>query len=906
MKKFFIIFFTIIGLLLIAMAVAPVFFKDDIQKALDEQVANNLNARIYYSTDDFSLSLFRSFPNLSVAIGNFGVVGVDKFESDTLLAVKTFDITIDVMSAISGENIVIKNILLDEPLINVHVLEDGSASYDIAKASATTEEEFPEETTTSESTDIAITIEKWAINDGEIDYVDLSSAISVLLDGLNHEGSGDFTLEVFDLTTNTVIEEVSFAYGNEVYLSRKRFEADLTLNMDLAKMAFVFKENRLSLNQFGFGVDGTVNMPGEDIDMDITFEGKDISLKSILSLIPGTYQEYLNGVTASGQIGFDGYVKGTYNENSMPQVTANLSVANGNLKYTEYPIPIEQLNIKAGFDYPTADLKDFTFAVDQFNLLVDGEPASATLMFKDLEDYFWDFKFDGNLDLEKLTNVIPVEGMELAGKINAKMASSGRMSDVEQENYQALSTSGSMSIKDFTYTSPDLPQGFGIAETQASFSSEDITLSSFKGNAGNTDLNLDGKITKYMEYALGEETTLTGVFNFSSALVDINEWITEEDSVVVEEEDTTTLEVVRIPTNVDFELNSSIDKMVYSTYDINNFKGSVVIRDGALRMEGVQFELLEGTFEMSGAYETLPEDPLYDFDLGIKDLSIPKAFQGFETIKTLAPFAEKMTGNFSTDFQISGSLLEDMSPDFNTMQGFGLVNVANAALNEVKLLSTVSGFAGGNSLKDNDGKVSLKDVLLQTEIRDGRVYVKPFEMQLGGYRTAVGGSNSIVGDLDYSMLVKEVSTGAAGSALNSLASNTLGLNNAVSTKVDIDLGVGGTFTDPKVKFQGLKPSGSSGSNSAKDVAAAKAKEELEKAKARAKAEADKRKAEAERIANEKKKEAEAKLKAEQEAAQQKLDTEKDKAAEAAKEEIDKAKDKVKNLFGKKKKKGGGK
>lgn len=904
MKKFFIIFLTIIGLLLIAMAVAPVFFKDDIQKALDEQVANNLNARIYYSTDDFSLSLFRSFPNLSVAIGNFGVVGVDKFESDTLLAVKTFDITVDIMSAISGEKIVIKNVLLDEPLINVHVLEDGSASYDVAKPSETPEV-VEEETTTTESTDIAISVEKWAIRDGEIDYVDLSSAISVLLDGLNHEGSGDFTLEVFDLSTNTVIEEVSFAYGSEVYLNRKRFEADLTLNMDLANMAFIFKENRLSLNQFGLGIDGTVNMPGENIDMDITFEGKDIDLKSILSLIPGAYQEYLNGISAGGQIGFDGYVKGTYNETSMPQVAANLSVADGNIKYAEYPIPIEKLNIKAGFDYPSADLKDFTFTVDQFDLLVDGEPASASLLFKDLDDYFWDFKFDGNLDLDKLTKVIPIEGMDLAGKINAKLASSGRMSDVEQENYKALNTAGSMSIKDFTYASPDVPQGFGIAETQASFSPQDITLSAFKGNAGKTDLNLDGKITKYMEYALGEEATLTGVFNFSSALVDINEWMTEEDTVVVEE-DTTALEVVRIPTNVDFELNSSIDKLVYSTYDINNFKGSVVIRDGALRMEGVQFELLDGTFEMSGAYETVPEEPLYDFDLGIKDLSIPRAFDGFETIKTLAPFAEKMTGNFSTEFQIAGSLLDDMSPNFNTMQGFGLVNVANAALNEVKLLSTVSGFAGGNSLKDNDGTVSLKDVLLQTEIRDGRVFVKPFEMRLGGYRTEVGGSNSVVGDLDYTMSVKEVSTGAAGSALNSLASSTLGLNNAISTKVDINLGVGGTFSDPAVKFKSLKPSGGSGSNSAKDAAAARAKAELEKAKQKAREEAEKRKAEAERIANEKKKEAEAKLKAEQEAAQKKLNEEKNAASEAAKKEISKAKDKVKNLFGKKKKKGGGK
>ena len=146
-----------------------------------------------------------------------------------------------------------------------------------------------------------------------------------------------------------------------------------------------------------------------------------------------------------------------------------------------------------------------------------------------------------------------------------------------------------------------------------------------------------------------------------------------------------------------------------------------------------------------------------------------------------------------------------------------------------------------------------------------------------------------------------MATGAAGSALNSLASSTLGINNAVSTKVDIDLGVGGTFLSPKVGFQGLRPSKSQQSANAKKIAAAKAQEELRKAKAKAKAEAEKRKAEAKKLADKKKKEAEARLKAEQEAATKKLNSE---ATGAAKEEVDKAKDKIKNLFGKKKKGGG--
>ena len=256
-----------------------------------------------------------------------------------------------------------------------------------------------------------------------------------------------------------------------------------------------------------------------------------------------------------------------------------------------------------------------------------------------------------------------------------------------------------------------------------------------------------GEIRNYLAYALQEEATLVGVFDFQSDHVNVDEWMVAEEEETTEEVneetqgetevDTTAVEVARIPTNIDFVLTSSIEQLVYDNLSIDNFAGQVIVRDGALRLNQVNFKLLDGYFEMNGAYESVPIEPLYDFDLAIKELSIPKAFASLEMVKKLAPFAEKMTGDFSTDFQIDGSLLQDMSPNYETMHGYGLLNVANAALQEVKLLNTVSGFTGGNLLKGKDEKVTLKDVLMQTEIKEGRVFVKPFDLGIAGYKASI-------------------------------------------------------------------------------------------------------------------------------------------------------------------------
>lgn len=884
MKKVLIIFSSLIGLILLAAIILPIIFKDDIQAAIDKELDNALNAKVYYNTDAFSVSLFKSFPDISVTVGDFGIVGIEPFETDTLVDVKEFSLTLDIMSVINGEQIEIVNVSLIEPTINVLVLPDGKANYDIAKPS----EEVVEEET-GESAPMSIKIQGWEIVDANVLYADAATPMIAAIGGLDHSGSGDFSQDVFDMVTTTSVDAMTFNYDGVDYIYKKSLNADITMAMDLANMKFTFKENKISLSNFGFGFDGFISMPGENIDMDITYEGKDINLISVLSLIPGTYQEYLDGVKASGVIGFDGYVRGSVTETELPQVLANFSIADGSIVYADYPLPMEQINVKASFNMPSADLREASFLMDKFHMLLDGEEVTAFLDFKDLEDYAWTFRMNGNVDLEKITQVVKLEETTLKGHINAQINTKGRMSDLETERYDQLPTTGSMEITGFYYESPDLPQGFGIANTKMTLDPKDITLANFKGNAGKTDLNMDGKISNYLAYALNDDAMLYGNLNFSSALVDANEWMTEETEEEVPE-DTAALEIVRIPENIDFVLASNIESILYDNLELKKFNGKLIIKDGAVRMEKVGFNLLDGQFEMNGAYESAMSflDPLYDFDFSIKGMSIASAFQSFTTVQQLVPVAEKMTGKFSTDFKLGGSIGEGMMPNYDDMQGAGLVEVAQAALKDVKLLSAVSNVS---KLNESDGEVTLKDVLLSTEIRDGRLWVEPFDLKLGGRKATVGGSTGIDGSLDYAMAM-DVPAGQVGDALNSAISSFAGMNNVVGKDITLNLGIAGTYDEPKVKLLSASPGGEGGG-----VKAA--------LKQQAQAQVDAKKEEVTKKVNEAKEEVKKEVTEKVDSAKAEVKEKVEEAKEEAKEEVkDKAKEALKGVFGKKK--GGGK
>ncbi|MEQ9230439.1 MAG: AsmA-like C-terminal region-containing protein [Cyclobacteriaceae bacterium] len=714
----------LIGLVVIAAILIPILFKDDIQRAIDSELDKSLNATVFYDVDNFSLSLFRSFPNISVQMRDFGIKGEGVFESDTLAAVNNFELTVD-LSSLFGE-IAINKIQLDDPKILVLVLADGSANYDIAAAS---EEEEPEvESESSESAEFAIKIDRWEINNAEVVYYDQSLDFYTAISGLTHSGYGNFSLDVFKMVTETTIESLSLGYEGTEYLSNKSVFADITMNMDMANMRFDFLENRVRVNDFPIGFEGFISMPSDDIEMDITYSGKDIQMKSVLSLIPGAYEEYLEGISASGEISFDGIVKGTYNETSMPQVKATLKIADGKISTSDTPAPLEQIQTTLTFDYPSADLAETSVDLN-FSGQMSGQKTTLILAFENLDDYQWEVDFRADMDLEQMAKILPLEGTELRGEMKVVLFTKGKMSDVEAERWEKLPTSGRFEANDFYFKGPDLPQGFGMESVDAEFDPSKIELGSFRATAGRSDFSLQGKLTNYLAFALGKDETLVGNLNLNSNFIDADEWMTEEEEDIEEVEtvDTTALEVVRIPKNIDFTFQSAISSIKYTNLNLKDFKGEVVVREGSVILDHSGFTLLNGEFVMTGEYASAPEKPTFNFDFEIVDLSIPAAFQAFTPIQKLVPVAEKTTGDFSTSFKASGALGSDMMPIMSSLSGSGLIEIAEAAVQNIKVLDGIKKVA---NLKLADGNsenlANLKDVALSESISDGRFSVKPF------------------------------------------------------------------------------------------------------------------------------------------------------------------------------------
>ena len=852
MKKSLVVLGVLLVSLLGILIAVPILFKEDAKKAVDDAIAEQVNAHVFYDQEGFSLSLFENFPNFTFSMKDFGVSGIDTFASDTLIQVASFEITLDLLSVISGEQIMINEISLKSPEITILSLSNGQNNYDIFKE---TTDNTPSKTPTEEELTFSLAIKKWQIIDGNFTYDDLLNGIHTSLLGINHIGSGDFSQDIFDLMTKTTIVSVDLNYEGTNYLKEKTFDADLNMKMNLPDSKYTFSDNSLTLGALSVGLNGDVILPADsDIVLDIEFQSLDMSIKSILSLLPGDYSSYLENVSVDGDVNVAGSVIGAYNESRLPDININAMISNGYLAYEEYPIPIEEIQLEAALLIPGINMDLMSFSMPKFSMQVEGQEFQSQMEFENLVNYTWDLNTSGALDLGKIFQIIPVEGVGLKGLISGNFETSGNMLLIEEEKYEQLPTKGSVQVTDFSLTDETLPVDISITEADLSFDNQQIALNQFKVLFGESDLQMTGTLENFIGYALKPSEVLHGILNLSAQTLNFNPFLSMTDTSVTDAAvDTSVLEIIRIPINIDVVLKTQIGQLLYDNLEFKNIDGKVTMSEGIAQLDNLDFDLLEGDFLMSGFYNSNPLLPLFNFNFKIASMSIKETFSSFNTIQEMAPLAKDLAGVFSTEFVSDGAFDTVMMPVMESLSVFGLIDLRSATYSNPKIMKGLNKITG-----DQEEILKLQDINFEYGIADGTLIIEPFDFKLAGRTTTVYGSSGISGvqsDMDY-ILETDLKTGELGAAANNMIASLTGLNDLIAEEVRMKIKIEGNYEDPQFHLDGIsKTKKSSGDEKIKDLAKERAKnklkeqqklaekkiqEELDKQKAVLKSEADKK------------------------------------------------------------------
>ena len=188
-------------------------------------------------------------------------------------------------------------------------------------------------------------------------------------------------------------------------------------------------------------------------------------------MVPMEFAKDLNGVEATGKIGLNGYVKGTYNDNSMPGIGLNVNIENGHFKYPDLPKSVDDVQVKLAVVADMNNEDNTTVDLDQCHLSIGGNPIDIVLHLKTPEsDPYIDFDGNLNIDLSSLKDVIPLGKNEtLSGIIQADMMFKGHTNAAENAQFGELQAEGVLDITQLDYNSDSLPYDIFVNKMHLDF-----------------------------------------------------------------------------------------------------------------------------------------------------------------------------------------------------------------------------------------------------------------------------------------------------------------------------------------------------------------------------------------------------------------------------------------------------
>jgi hypothetical protein len=800
MKKFLKITGITVLVIFIILFTAPFLFKGKIIQVIKTQINKNINAKVDFS--DVDLSLIRRFPRVSVAIEKLQVTGTGKFSSDTLVSADNIDAALNLMSVIKGDKMTIYSVAVNRPRIHAIVAKDGAVNWDIMKPDTTA-------ATTTEEEPFNMELKNYAINNGYISYVDSAGDMSAEISGLQHEGSGDFTADNFTLSTNTSADAVNFVMGSIPYLVDTKTKIDADIQVDNKNSKYTFKTDEIALNELKIATEGFFQLVNDSTyNMDISFNAPSTDFKNILSLIPVIYQKDFAKVQTKGKAVFNGKVKGVYSSNKIPAYNINLNVADGYFKYPDLPAPVKNINLAVKVDNPDGVTDHTVVDIPKAHLEMEDAPFDFRLLMKSPVSNMWvDAAAKGKLDLSQISRMVKLDkGTTMKGVLNADVNVKGFVDAVQKQQFDKFFAAGTVALNDFSYVSQDYPDGVALQKLLMTFNPKNVTLNEAAGSYLKTNFSANGYVNNLLAYALKDQP-LSGEVNVKADKLNVNDWMGTDSTTA----DTSAMEAFIVPANLDLTLNAQAGAVKYDKLLMQNVTGTLHLADEAVKLDNVKGNALGGTLAVSGSYSTRvnKKKPAIALTYDVKDLDVQQTFNTFVTVQKLMPIGKFLGGKLSSQLSMTGLLGENMFPDLTTLTGEGNLLLIQGFLQKFKPLEQLADKLNINELKD----VSLREVREHFEFNQGKVFVKPFTVNVSNIEMEIGGMHGLDQTLDYSihMKVPRAMLGTKGNqVINDLAAkvSSNGIPVKLGETVNVNVKMLGTITDPQIKLD-LKQSATS-------------------------------------------------------------------------------------------------
>ena len=789
--------------------VIPTFFKGDILQIIEKQSAKYINAKL--KIGDMNLSMFKSFPNLNVALKEVMITGQDEFAGDTVVYIPLFEASVNLKSLIAGDELIVNQLLLKNCRIAPTVNSEGKANWDIllssgSQTSATTETPPDEPKGKAER---GLRLNDIAIENLFITYNDFQHSTYASIADIDLKLNGNFS------ETNTLIDiflalqNISYRHQNSVWINKTDLKWQAVIGANLKEMTFDIQKNDLALNDLKLDLTGNIGVGEDKYKLDLQLNAPDTKFASLLAMVPKTLQHYIEGLETSGDFKLNVTAKGEYYADHLPALQANLLVNNASVKYPELPEAIRQINIDLNVSNPGGPVDSTQLNLKKLSFDIAGNPFSMYLNISNPNDPVLAGGAVGVINFSNLKKALPLKDITLQGIVTTDMTFNGKYQYIEKEQYEKFIAKGNIILKDLLLINAEFPEGISIPQGSVTITPAQLNLKQLQAKVFSSDFTLQGNISNYLPYVFKNET-LKGNFSLHSNRINLNEFIIAQakaarqtksdttarasaDSIALTDKPTAAEGALEIPKNIDVQFTSNISTILFDNLTIRNVKGQISLDNAVATLKNLSMDMLEGKMVMNGQYNTAnPKIPTVDFKLNISDFDIHAAYEAFTFLRKSIPVAMNCSGQVSAAMNFSSTLDKEMSPVMTTANGGGYLESKGILINDNPAMNQLASVMKNDELS----RLSISKLKIDFKLENGNIIVEPFKTSFAGNPVTIYGNQTVDGQLDYTLSMN-IDRKFFGKDIDNLLKSIPGSDNIKN--LDIDAKVEGTLSKPVIK-----------------------------------------------------------------------------------------------------------
>ncbi len=732
----------ILTVAMLASAVAVyLYFTANWKRWLQEAMKENLRAQVEVE----HINIDSWYPILNISLNKIHIIGSEPpFVNDTLLQTPRLTLGFDLYGALFQRRFALQSFQMEGGSIYLHAI-DSLTNWDIIK----TDPSQADTKASSEPSKFSLHVHQVTLKDIQLQYVDEAADMQVRAAPVTINGQGDYRGDSLVMDLQGTIGALTYRLENIPYLSNAHITYSGEISYHLPSSTFRFPRQHITINALALQADGFITLAEDTMPMYIALRSDGADLKSMLSLIPTIYQNNYQGLKARGTATFYLVMEGIYADNHFPNIQLATQIRQGWVTYPDLPHPVEDLQLNIAIQNEGHTTEQWAINMPQLTFQMQGDPFAATFLMN--REHF-QFSTKGTLHLEGWKDILQLDSIFpiLEGTITSQLEGNATIQAIQNEQWEQIHWKGSLKGQNITWRQANYDIRWEIPHLSLKAAPQYFQISNAKIKWGTSDLLINGLIKNPMAYVL-DKAPLQGTFSAQSTHLDLNPLITDgpETSAPAASNESAAISAPRLPDNLDLVFQMNAEQIRYEDWNIENFNGTMIVRNGRLRLDGIQAQWLGGQMDLNGQYQYGPNDPRphIQWQLSGRKFAISQLGNALAVTQRFAPILQYMHGTLQLDASIESDLDPSLSTQLPTLQSQGRLMIPDATLEGFPLWQKVARILQRPDLE----KARLQQVHLAYTIQDGIAEVKPIRFKINRYPAMFYGTYRLDDQMDFTL-----------------------------------------------------------------------------------------------------------------------------------------------------------